>query len=231
MTSGLLLKAAYTYSHAIDMADYSDWTEPGWESDLAWGRNRANASYNIPHNFQFAYVYELPFGADKKFARSGASRAVLGGWQMNGIFSSFQGQQFTLSASDASLNMPGNPQTPDQVGPIVYTGCIGAEPGCTFFDTSSFVPVTAVRFGTVGRNTMRAPGVVNMDMSLYRTFKLTEKFNLQFRAECFNLSNTPHFLSPDTDANSDAFGKITETDTDWGYGRSREFRFGFRLGF
>ena len=100
-----------------------------------------------------------------------------------------------------------------------------------FFDTSSFVPVTDVRFGTVGRNTMRGPGVVNMDMSLYRTFKLTEKFNLQFRAECFNLSNTPHFGYPDTDANSDAFGQISETDTDWGLGRSREFRFGFRLGF
>jgi hypothetical protein len=83
---------------------------------------------------------------------------------------------------------------------------------------------------------MRGPGVVNMDMSLYRTFKLTEKFDLQFRAECFNLSNTPHFLGPNsddgsTDANSENFGKVTSTDTDWGLGRSREFRFGFRVGF
>lgn len=231
MTAGLLLKAAYTYSHAIDMTAYSDWTEVMWPSNLAWGRNRANADFNIPHNLQFAYVYELPFGEGKKWATDGASRKILGGWQMNGIFSSFKGQQFTVFASDASLDMPGNAQTPDQVGPIRYTGCIGSEPGCTFFDTSSFQPVTGVRFGTVGRNTMRGPGVVNMDLSLYRTFKLTEKFNLQFRAECFNLSNTPHFAFPDTDANSDTFGQITETDTDWGLGRSREFRFGFRLGF
>ena len=231
MTAGLLLKAAYTYSHAMDMTAYSDWTEVMWPSNLAWGRNRASADFNMPHNLQFAYVYELPFGEGKKWATDGASRKILGGWQLNGIFSAFKGQQFTLGASDASLDMPGNSQTPDQVGPIRYTGCIGSEPGCAFFDTSSFVPVTDVRFGTVGRNTMRGPGVVNMDMSLYRTFKLTEKFNLQFRAECFNLSNTPHFGYPDTDANSDAFGQISETDTDWGLGRSREFRFGFRIGF
>ncbi len=185
----------------------------------------------MPHNLQFAYVYEFPFGEGKKFATTGASRKILGGWQMNGIFSSFKGQQFYLTASDASLDMPGNQQTPDQVGPVKYTGCIGSEPGCTFFDTSAFVPVTAVRFGTVGRNTMRLPGVVNMDMSLYRTFKLTEKFNLQFRAEAFNLSNTPHFAGPDTDVNSESFGHITETNTAWGLGRSREFRFGLRLGF
>jgi len=72
---------------------------------------------------------------------------------------------------------------------------------------------------------------VNMDMSLFRTFKLTEKFDLQFRAECFNLSNTPHFGEPSTSVNSDDFGQVTYTDTDWGYGRSREFRFGFRVGF
>ena len=136
-----------------------------------------------------------------------------------------------LSASDASLDMPGNAQTPDQVGPINYIGCIGSEPNCRFFDISSFKPVTDVRFGNVGRNTMRGPGVVNLDLSLFRTFKLTERFDLQFRAEMFNLSNTPHFGSPDVDANSDSFGQVTETDTDWGLGRSREFRFGLRLGF
>jgi hypothetical protein len=236
MTAGLLLKAAYTYSHAIDMADYSDWTQPRWMSDLAWGRNRASANYNQPHNLQFAYVYEFPFGSGKKWASNGGvQQKVLGGWQMNGIFSSFKGRQFTLSASNSSLNMPEpdhGQQTPDQVGPIVYTGCVGSDPGCTFFDTSAFVPVTAPRFGTVGRNTMRAPGVVNMDMSLYRTFKLTEKFNLQFRAEAFNLGNTPHFSSPSGNASSrGSFGKVTSTDTNWGLGRSREFRFGFRVGF
>jgi len=65
--------------------------------------------------------------------------------------------------------MPGNAQTPDQVGEIVHKGCIGSDPGCTFFDTSAFKPVTEVRFGNVGRNTMRGPGVVNLDLSVFRS--------------------------------------------------------------
>jgi len=230
-TGGLLLKGAYTYSRAIDMGSYSDWTEVYWNSDMEWNRNRGPAAYNIPHNFQFAYLYEFPFGSGKKWASSGgAAQAVLGGWQMNGIFSSFAGRQFTLSASGSSLNMPGNRQTPDQVKDTVEKLGKIADDG-TFFDTSAFARVTEVRFGTVGRNTMRGPGVVNMDLSLFRTFKLTEKFNLQFRAEAFNLSNTPHFSNPNGNRNSGNFGKILSTDSDWGYGRSREFRFGLRLGF
>lgn len=232
-TGGLLLKGAYTYSHAIDMTSYSDWTEVRWPSNLGWGRNRASADYNIPHNFQFAWVYELPFGTGKKWASSGSAQAILGGWQVNGIFSSFQGRQFTLTASGTSLNMPDNQQTPDQVKDRVEKiGCVGSE--CTFFDTSAFARVTEPRFGTVGRNTMRGPGVVNLDLSLYRTFRLTEKFNLQFRAEAFNLSNTPHFSNPNGNVNSSNFGKVTSTDSgfaNFAGGRSREFRFGLRLGF
>ena len=234
MTSGLLLKGAYTWSHAIDMADYSDWTQPRWMSNLGWGRNRANATYNQPQVLQLAYAYEFPFGSGKKWLTNGAGKAVLGGWQLNGIFSAFQGRYFTLSASGSSLGMPEpdhGQQTPDQVGPLVYTGCVGSDPGCRFFDISSFRPVTDVRFGTVGRNTMRGPGVVNMDTSLFRTFKLTERFDLQFRAEAFNLSNTPHFNNPNGNANSGNFGRVTSIQTAWGYGRSREFRFGLRVGF
>lgn len=230
---GLFLKAAYTYSRAIDMADYSDWTETLWPAQSVWNRNRAPGSHNIPQILQFAYVYELPFGSAKKWATNGASKAVLGGWQINGIFSAFKGLQYTLSASGSSLNMPGNRQTPDQIKPTVEKlGKVGGDG--TFFDTSAFARVTEVRFGTVGRNTMRGPGVVNMDLSLFRTFKLTEKFDLQFRAETFNLSNTPQFGNPNGNRNSSNFGKILSTRSGSGrtaLARSREFRFGLRLSF
>ena len=80
---------------------------------------------------------------------------------------------------------------------------------------------------------MRGPGVVNTDLSLFRTFKLTERFQLQFRTESFNLSNTPHFANPNSNANSSSFGRITATQSGSAdaVGRSREFRFGLRLGF
>ncbi len=114
-SDGLLLKAAYTFSKAIDEANYSDWTAFEWNASSVFYRNRALADFNIPHNFQLGFVYELPFGSDKKWATSGTSSAILGGWQINGIFSAYKGRQYTLTASDASLNMPGNLQTPDQI--------------------------------------------------------------------------------------------------------------------
>lgn len=230
VSGGLFLQGAYTYSRAIDQADYSDWTGFRWNALSVFDRNRAAASHNVPHIFQLGYLYELPFGSKKRWVTSGAGAAALGGWQINGIFSAYQGRPFTLSASGAALNMPGNQQTPDQIKTTVETlGKVGDDG--TWFDTSAFARPTGVRFGTVGRNTMHGPGVVNTDLSLFRTFKVVEKLNLQFRAEAFNLSNTPHFGNPNGNRNSSSFGRILATQSADALGRSREFRFGLRLGF
>ena len=232
MANGLFVKGAYTYSHAIDQANYGDWTSFSWNAASVFHRNRGNAVHNIPHMFNIASVYELPFGRGKKWASNGATGAILGGWQLNGILSLYQGRQYMLSASGASLNMPGNAQTPDLVKPeVAKLGLVGDDG--TFFDTTAFARPTGVRFGTVGRNTMREPGVVNLDMSVFRNFRVTEKFNLQFRAESFNLSNTPHFATPTGNANSSNFGKVlsTRSGSNDAIGRSREFRFGLRLVF
>jgi hypothetical protein len=229
-SNGLLLKGAYTFSKAIDDATYSDWTEFMWNASSQFDRNRALASHDIPHNFQFAFVYELPFGSTKKWATTGTSSKILGGWQLNGLFAAYSGRPFSLSASGSSLNMPGNAQTPDQVKEKVEIfGNVGDDG--TYFDTSAFTRVTEVRFGNVGRNTMRGPGVVNLDASLFRTFKVTGRADLQFRAEAFNVTNTPHFGNPNGNVNSANFGRVLATQTADAMGQSREFRFGLRLGF
>ena len=173
-----MLKAAYTYSRDRSTRRRTlDWTEFLWNAPSVAYRNRAQADHNIPQNFQFGAVYELPFGADKKWATSGTSAAILGGWQLNGVFSAYEGRPFTMFASDASLNMPGNAQTADQIkADCRNLGNVG-DAG-TYFDTSAFARVTDVRFGNSGRNTMRGPGVVNLDLGLFRNFKLTDRFQL-----------------------------------------------------
>ena len=227
---GLLLKSAYTWSKAIDEAPYSDWTEFRYNALSEFDRNRALADHDVPHNFQLAVVYELPFGAGKKWATTGTSAKILGNWQLNGIFGAYSGRPFNLTASGTSLNMPGNAQTPDQVKDNVeILGNVGGDG--TYFDTTAFARVTEVRFGNVGRNSLRGPGVVNLDASLFRTFNLAPQVQLQFRAEVFNLSNTPHFGNPNGNANSSNFGRILATQTADALGRSRQFRFGVRLMF
>src|SRR6185437_9155571 len=149
-------------------------------------------------------------GTNKTWATSGMSNTLFGGWQLNGVFSAFSGRPFTLTASDSSLNMPSNQQTPDQIKDNVeILGLVGGDG--TYFDTSAFKRVTEVRFGNVGRNTMRGPGVFNLDMSLFRTFKVNDRVNLQFRAEGFNVTNTPHFNNPNGNVNSSNFGRILST--------------------
>ncbi len=230
LAGGLFLKAAYTYSKAIEMASYGDWTGFTWNALSVFHRNRSTASHDIPHVFRLGYVYELPFGRGKRWAAAGAPAALLGGWQINGMLSAYQGRPYTLSSSGASLNMPGNSQTPDQVKPEVAKLGKAGDDG-TWFDTTAFAPVTEVRFGNVGRNTMRGPGVVDMDLSLFRNFQFTEQLRLEFRAESFNLSNTPHFSNPASGVQSADFGRILSTQTADVLGRSREFRLGLRLSF
>src|SRR5215467_7555423 len=225
-SKGFLVKGAYTYSKAIDYTDDDGWAGLSWNDTSVLRRNRAQAGYNKPHIFQISYVYELPFGKGKPYASSGVASAILGGWQTSGIFSAVSGQPFSLT-SGATLNAVGQTQTPNQTGPAKKLGGIG--PGQPYYDPSVFVDPPTNTYGNVGRNTLLGPGAVNMDFSLFRTFKLTERFELQFRTDVANLSNSPHFNNPGngTTSTSDAnFLTITSAKND-----ERQFRFGLRFAF
>jgi hypothetical protein len=222
--NGFMVKGAYTWSRAINWGDDDGWQGLNWNDPNILRKNRAPAGYDTPQIFQMSYIYELPLGPGKPWANSGSSAKILGGWQTSGIFSSVSGQPFQLTASGASLNAVDQLQTPDQVGSATKLGRIGS--GNPFYDPSAFVPVTDVRYGNVGRNSLFGPGSVNFDFSLFRTFKFTERVELQFRADAANLFNTPHFNNPSGDITSLDFLTITQAKND-----ERQFRFGLRLAF
>jgi hypothetical protein len=191
-TKGLMIKAAYTYSHAIDYTDDDGWASVGWNWGPVFQRNRATAGFDRTHVLQVGWLYELPFGKGKMLAHSGVGAAVLGGWQVNGIMAAYTGTPFTVSDSGSLLNAPNNSQTANQVGPVVRIGDVG--PGTRYYDPSAFASVTkAATFGDTGRNILRNPGVWNTDLNVNREFKLGERFKTQFRAEFFNFPNTSHF--------------------------------------
>jgi hypothetical protein len=81
-----------------------------------------------------------------------------------------------------------------------------------------------VRFGSSGRNILRGPGVVNLDFSVFRKIPITERVALEFRAEAYNLSNTPHFANPASNVNANNFMQVLRADED-----QRQFRFGLRM--
>jgi hypothetical protein len=193
-----MVKGAYTYSKAINWTDDDGWAGLNWNDPNILRRNRAQAGFNTPQIFQLAYVYELPLGKGKQWANGGgATTKILGGWQTSGIFSAVSGQPFGLTASGASLNAVGQTQTPDLVGPVKRLGGVG--PGHPFYDPSAFAAVTRIGYGNVGRNPLLGPGSVNFDFSLFRTVKITERFDLQLRVDAANLFNSPHFNNPNGD--------------------------------
>jgi hypothetical protein len=139
-------------------------------------------------------AWELPFGKGKRWAvRPGVGSAILGDWALNSLAVFYSGLPFSVTASSTSLNMPGASQQADQVKPDVQVlGSVGGA----YFDPLAFAPITTARFGNAAANSMRGPGEVNMDVGLTRVFKVKEKYSVQFRAEAFNFTNTPHFANP-----------------------------------
>ena len=167
-----LLGVTYTFSKAINYADNSD-SGLTWNWEPMWDRNRALADFDRPHNLQIYGIYELPFGPGKRWLTDGVGAMIAGGWQLNGVFSAMSGIPFTVTSSGTSLNAPGNTQTADQVmSEVRILGGVGR--GNSYFDPNAFAPVTAVRFGNSGRNTLRGPGLVNLDASLFRDFQLRD---------------------------------------------------------
>lgn len=221
-TKGLMLKGAYTWSHAIDYADDDGWTGVDWNWAPVFQRNRATAGFDRTQVFQLGWVYELPFGKDKPFLNTGIVSKVLGGWQFSGIESCYTGNPMYIYAPSTSLNAPDNTQTAEQV--MLHVPFIGnAGPGQYYYDPNAFAPVTTVSFGNTGRNILRGPGVWNTDMSIVRSFPIKERLHMEFRAEFYNLPNTSHFNPPDNTVGDANFMQITSS-----YGE-RNIRFAARF--
>jgi hypothetical protein len=231
IADGVQVKVSYTFSKTINTVDNGLGTLMFYDGPDV-GRNRALASFDRPQNLRVAWLAELPFGAGKHWAQSGVGRKMLGGWQVNGIFSAYSGTPFSVTASGASLNAPGETQTADQIMPTVTKlGGIGSS--SPYYDPKAFAPVTAVRFGNTGRNILRGPGLVNADVSLFRNFQVKERWGIQLRAECYNVSNSPHFNNPAANVSAGGFMTITSalSRSNNVEGGERQFRLAMRISF
>ena len=191
--------------------------------------NEGPSSTVSPHKLDLSASYELPFGAGKPYVTDGVAAAILGGWQVNAYFTAFSGSTMTMTANAASLNAPGSPQRADEVKEFNVLGGVG--PGNPWFDTTSFAPVTAARFGTSKANGYRGPGYANLDASLFRTFRFSQSVSAQIRLEALNVTNTPHWANPGTNVNAVDFGLVTFTANPGREYDERNIRLGVRLTF
>jgi Carboxypeptidase regulatory-like domain len=241
LRNGFQLNVSYTLGKSVGLAGASNSDNqlririPEYH-DL----NIARSDFDRRHALHIRSILELPFGHGRRWLNNrGVGSAVLGGWQFNNILTFYSGLPFSVSASGTSLNSPGNTQMADQVKDHVeILGGVGR--GNSYFDPFAFAPVTEVRFGNAGFNTLTGPGIAEWDVGLFRQFDVGHT-NLQLRVEGWNITNRPQFSNPGANRSSlqvnpdgtirNLNGYTEITGTRGNKTAERSFRVGLRLGF
>ncbi len=174
--------------------------------------DRGLAEFDVKQRLVLSYVYDLPFGRDRRFGQSwgSAADAILGGWQLSGIHSIQGGLGLTATLGGSTvLNLGGDRRArPNLVGDPVLPA--SERTVQRWFNTEAFAAFTPApqAFGDAGVGIMRGPGYVNFDFNLAKTFRLDEQRSLQFRTEIFNAFNHANFNPPDIRRDATTFGQI-----------------------
>jgi carboxypeptidase family protein len=223
---GLYALLGYTYAKALDNgfsdglgsnlgANYYPLPNIG-RSDLAYSQ------IDLAHNFTGSVVYDLPFGKGKAFGNnwSGATNALLGNWQINGIVRLLSGFPIFIVANNnlSGVNFSNNNGFNENRPIRVCNGRLSNWTLQKFFDTSCFVDPPVGELGDASRTPLFGPRFVNTDFSAAKNIPLPfrEGMQLQFRAEFFNIFNHPQFYEPVNfppyaDVDSAGFGVISST--------------------
>ena len=218
----LALLAAYTWSSAMDDTSASGGTAieaTEWQGPMDAHNihlDYSKSSYDINRRFVASFVYELPLGRGKQFG-SGMGKtadAVVGGWQVNGIYSDQSGLPFNTISPDLGFALQSYGQRSNVVGNPHPPGFHKSYH--QWFDTSAFSQPAMGSFGNERRNDLRAPGLNNLDFSLFKNFAFGDRAKLQIRGEAFNALNHAQIGAPDPNRTDASFGLINST---WAPGR------------
>jgi len=240
--NGLQFQSNFTWASAFDFAnDYFYWNH-----NIDYGREGGVRRFV----WNFNHVYEFPFGKGKHFLNS-ASRPLdylVGGWQLSGVWVWESGYFFTPGYLDCGKDEDTGPCRPNLVGsasvanpspqewfavatPGTGSGCLAGSTaelntnGCT---RGPWSRPAAGTFGNVARDSFAGPHFFNMDASLVKGFRITEKVQAQFRAELYNAFNHVNLANPNATVDSPTAGQITALQS---LAYMRKWQFGLRVSF
>ncbi len=211
LTFGLAAGGNYTFSKSIDNAS-STGGGAGVVAQNAFelAAERGLSNFDQTHRFTGDYLWELPFGENKRWLSTGHfGRAILGNWQVSGSWTIASGTPSTariLGDTGDILRGTNGTLRANATGAPVF---IANPTVIAWFNTAAFVLPAAGQFGNAGRNTIRGPGTYQFDMALNRSVMLKERYPLELRVQASNVFNTPQFRAIDTIVNSPSFGRVT----------------------
>jgi hypothetical protein len=233
---GLQFRGVYTFSKSLDDGDNMNTSvatnSPAFvQNPLQPKADYGRASFDVRQAAVINATYDLPFGRGITAQEHLWLNRLLGNWQLSGIETVQSGLPFTPQLSynpsnDGDTRNPVRPSwNPAFAGPVIEGG------PDQYFNPNAFVQPLPGTYGNVGRNVLTGPGLVETDLALAKNFRFSERLNLQFRSEFFNVFNHTNFNAPNpvvyaaaTGGPSPTAGVITATST-----TSRQIQFGLKL--
>jgi hypothetical protein len=219
-SQGLQFLASYTFGKSLDYSGApasGGGAVGGPQSVTLFDQSRGPSGFDTKHRFVLSWVWELPFGEGHALADGGFLKPILENWQFSGIVTLSTGRPFTVFLNTGVNN--GAPSWPDRIG----DGKLDDPTPDKWFDIDAFKAPTPNTYGTSGRGVLYGPGTQTIDVSLSRVFPI-RGFRLQFRADAFNLFNTPQFGFPNANIGNPSAGRITST-----VGDNRSMQFALKL--
>ncbi|HEV2274579.1 MAG TPA: carboxypeptidase regulatory-like domain-containing protein [Acidobacteriaceae bacterium] len=229
ISGGLDFQGAWTYSHSIDNSSGVGNTV-AMQNPYNLSTFRGSSDFDVRHNVVLSWSYDLPFGQGKKFLNDAPRllQTVVGGWQLNSIDTFQTGAPFTPVMVSSQLNAGSAVQWPNRIG----SGKLSNPSPKAWFDTKAFVSPGQYQYGNSGRNILYGPGTKQFDASLFKNIAFNEAGSryLQFRAEAFNVFNTPQFNNPNAQIGNPIAGTITSAGAPLLFARtSREIQLAMKL--
>jgi len=236
--NGFLVSSNYMWAHSIN-----DGSIGGGESDTPQDSfcrscDKASSDFDVRHMFNLSTVYALPFGAGKPHLSSpGVARALLGNWEISAIGTAQTGLPVNITIDRSNSSVPGlyaigGSERPDYVAGQSPTPAGGSTPN-RWISAVAFATPANGTFGNLGRNAFRAPAVAQLDLGVSKFVLATERLNVRFRGDLFNITNRAQFGAPNADVSASNFGVITTTLSAYatGKGTPRELQLSLKIVF
>jgi hypothetical protein len=206
-SKGLTFNTNFTWAHGIN--DSTDGNNGGTQGAASsWGQtidfrhvDRGNSDTDVRYRWAIMVDYDLPFGKSLK----GFSKDLISDWQLNALGSWQTGLPFSVDNAASLSNSGFGNDRPNCSYPLTLSNPTLGE----WFNTAAFTPQAVYTFGNCGRNILRGPSFEHLDLSANKMFNLSDRWHLQFRAEAYNITNTPSFAQPNYTLGAPGFGSVT----------------------